>query len=175
MSAFLLKSSDESPFAALIRAAIGASATEDVQVMTPTFNRPANWTPAMLPPETPESWRQLQRLTADQLYAWGCRRFAPYRDTPPSDNSVSHRDAWFWSVEDREAATHDLWLFPAEWYSAIPAGFPVTDINGCIEPFLPGTTDDDRRFGLLAYGLMVRHERPQSAGAVDPVEGIVTG
>jgi len=110
----------------------------------------------MLPPETPESWRQLQRLTADQLHAWGCRLFSHYRDTPSSDGRASQRDAWFWEVETRADATHELWLFPAEWYDAIPNGFPLTCIDGTIEQFVRGKTDDDRRFGMLAYGLMVR-------------------
>jgi hypothetical protein len=163
-----MKSGDQSPFAAMVRAACGFSATDDVEVTTPTFDRPPNWMPAMLPPETPESWKQFQRLSADQLHAWGCRRFAPFRDTPPSGNRASHRDAWFWEAEDGEQATHELWLFPAEWYAAIPAGFPITDINGCIEQFIPGKTDDDRRFGMLAFGLMVRLESPRTADAVDP-------
>jgi hypothetical protein len=156
VSSFMLKSGDGSPFAAMVRAACGFSPTEDVEVATPTFNRPSNWIPAMLPPDTPENWRQLQRLTADQLHAWGCRRFSPYRDTPPPNERASHKDAWFWEVESREEATHELWLFPAEWYDSIPNGFPLTCIDGCIESFIRGKTDDDRRFGLLAYGLMVR-------------------
>lgn len=46
-----------------------------------------------------------------------------------------------------------LVLFPAEWYDHIPNGFLVTDINGDVEPFQHGSTDNDRRFGCLAYGI----------------------
>lgn len=48
-----------------------------------------------------------------------------------------------------------LMLFPMQWYSAIPAGYLVEDINGKIEKFEPGVTDDDYRFGCLAYGIRV--------------------
>jgi len=44
------------------------------------------------------------------------------------------------------------WLYPSEWYGFIPHGYIVTDINGKDEPFIPGETDDDIRFGCLAYG-----------------------
>jgi hypothetical protein len=46
-----------------------------------------------------------------------------------------------------------LMLFPKEWYNAIPKDFPIESINGEIEPFEPGVTDDDIRFGYLAYGI----------------------
>jgi hypothetical protein len=45
------------------------------------------------------------------------------------------------------------WLYPAEWYDYIPEGYEVFDILGKTEPFQKGTTDSDRRFGCLAYGL----------------------
>jgi hypothetical protein len=49
-----------------------------------------------------------------------------------------------------------LLLFPGEWYPRIPADFPIVTINGCAERFVPGVTDDDIRFGCLAYGILVR-------------------
>lgn len=47
-----------------------------------------------------------------------------------------------------------LWLFPAEWYDHIPDGTQVVDINGATETFKHGETDNDRRFGALAYGFL---------------------
>lgn len=44
------------------------------------------------------------------------------------------------------------WLYPGEWYGFIPRGYIVTDINGEDEAFIPGETDDDIRFGCLAFG-----------------------
>lgn len=47
-----------------------------------------------------------------------------------------------------------LWLFPGEWYNNIPCDFIVTDIFGLSEKFIPGKTDNDTRFGLLAFGII---------------------
>lgn len=155
---FLLKSSDQSPMAAAIRRAIGATAFEDVEVQTPTFNRPPDWTPAMVPPpiEDRTAWKQFERMNRDDLRAWGCRPFCAFTTKPnPDDHKLRGVNQWFWSVERDENASHELWLFPAEWYDTIPNGCPITDINGCVELFERGVTDDDRRYGLLAYGVMI--------------------
>jgi len=47
----------------------------------------------------------------------------------------------------------DILLFPAEWYGIIPDGFIVTGLNSESYPFQKNKTDDDRRFGCLAYGI----------------------
>ena len=47
-----------------------------------------------------------------------------------------------------------LWLFPGEWYPYIPAGTEIVDIAGAVEKFVPGETDKDIRFGMLAYGFV---------------------
>lgn len=47
----------------------------------------------------------------------------------------------------------DIWLFPKEWYDLIPNGFIVTGLNGESYPFESGKSDDDTRFGCLAYGI----------------------
>lgn len=49
----------------------------------------------------------------------------------------------------------DHYLYPAEWYDFIPDGYPVIDICNKIEPFKKGVTDDDRRYGMLAFGFKV--------------------
>jgi len=46
------------------------------------------------------------------------------------------------------------WLYPGEWYDSIPEGYPVVDIFGETELFEHGKTDDDIRFGCLAYGFI---------------------
>ena len=62
--------------------------------------------------------------------------------------------------DEPDAKGNQLWLFHAEWYSHIPAGFAVTDIFGDTEAFEPGVTDDDRRFGVLSYGVVINvHEQ----------------
>jgi hypothetical protein len=70
--------------------------------------------------------------------------------------------AWFDKLkelphETLKAIGMGLWkegyyLFPKEWYSFIPAGYIVTDINGDDEAFIPNVTDDNIRFGCLSYG-----------------------
>ena len=46
----------------------------------------------------------------------------------------------------------NLWLLPYEWYGEIPEGVELESISGRIFSFQPGVTDDDMRYGLLAYG-----------------------
>ena len=46
-------------------------------------------------------------------------------------------------------------LFPESWYKYIPEGFEVMGIDGVKEYFQPGKTEDDSRFGMLAYGIEV--------------------
>jgi hypothetical protein len=47
-----------------------------------------------------------------------------------------------------------LWLFPYEWFNAIPQGFSVESINGKKSKWDVGTHSDDMRFGALAYGIV---------------------
>lgn len=52
----------------------------------------------------------------------------------------------------------DVLLFPAEWYNIIPNGFIVTGLCGESYPFVKGKSDDDMRFGCLAYGIRRKSE-----------------
>lgn len=47
------------------------------------------------------------------------------------------------------------YLIPNEWYEYIPDGFDLVCISGKAEKFKRGRTDNDIRFGCLAYGIMV--------------------
>ena len=38
--------------------------------------------------------------------------------------------------------------------ASIPAGTEIVDINYATEKFEPGKTDDDYRFGMLAFGVL---------------------
>lgn len=44
-------------------------------------------------------------------------------------------------------------LFPGEWFNAIPEGFITTGLYGEEEPWEKAKSDDDIRFGCLAYGI----------------------
>lgn len=48
----------------------------------------------------------------------------------------------------------DIWLLPAEWYNSIPDEFELVSLSGEKHLFKKGKTDDDRRFGCLAYGIL---------------------
>lgn len=47
-----------------------------------------------------------------------------------------------------------LWLLPYQWYDFIPEGMELMCIDGSKEQFKKGVTDDDYRFGCLAYGIV---------------------
>ena len=74
---------------------------------------------------------------------------AQYKALPfLSQGSLKSLGCQMWDEEDGEI----LWLYPKEWYELIPEGFMVTTINGEEKPFVKGETDDDIRFGALAFG-----------------------
>lgn len=70
-------------------------------------------------------FEELTKMTADELFDLGCQP---------------------WS------GTH--WLYPADWYLAIPEGLPVTDIFKQEQPFSRKTHDPESRLGMLAYGFI---------------------
>ena len=114
-------------FATKLAEAIGAKPGETIEVMTPQFTR----TDGLTVPLPVFDFAKLPTLPEDTLKAIGCQKW----DDPDKDGNV-------------------LWLYPSEWYDHIPDGTIVTDINGGVEPFKRGETDDDMRFGALAYGFM---------------------
>ena len=118
-----LAHSDESDLAAAIREAIGAEPDEPIGVSTPQFERTDGVSVDWRPSSKMDIYG-LRECSQEELEDLGLRRW--------SDN---------------------LWLFPAEWYEHIPAGTLIEDINGKVEEFRPGETDDDRRAGVLAYGI----------------------
>lgn len=53
-----------------------------------------------------------------------------------------------------ETATRRLWLIPGTLYNYIPDGYELVDIFEKPLKFEKGKTDNDIRFGVLAYGFM---------------------
>lgn len=47
-----------------------------------------------------------------------------------------------------------LWLIPGEWYNVIPDGFELITITGEKHLFQRNRTDNDTRFGCLAFGIL---------------------
>lgn len=114
-------------FATKLAEAIGVKPGEAIEVETPQFAR----TDGLQVPLPVFDFGKLASLSEETLQAIGCQKW----DAPDESGNV-------------------LWLYPAEWYDYIPDGTVVTDINGRVEPFKRGETDDDMRFGALAYGFM---------------------
>lgn len=122
-------------FAERLIEAIGAKPGEPVEIITPQFDR----TDGVQPVVPTFDFGNLPSYPEETIRALGC---LPW-DEPDAEGNV-------------------LWLYPAEWYDRIPEGHVVTTISGNEEPFRRGETDDDRRFGVLAYGFQkVRHPSPQ--------------
>lgn len=129
-------------------AALGIEPGDTVVLVTPQFNRmPGSPEPAAPPTDRAafEVLKDMDELTLREL-GLGC--WSHYRMI----------DGECVEEEDQSKCTHSTWLFPAEWYSSIPAGFPVVDIFGETSAFQPGVTDDDIRFGCLSFGIRITHK-----------------
>jgi len=59
-------------------------------------------------------------------------------------------------IKSETLPKYNLWLFPKEWYNSIPDGLEVVDINGKREDFKRHETDNDTRYGALAYGFVFK-------------------
>lgn len=124
---------DEHPLAAAIRKAIGTGTYDRVQVVMPQFER-TDGIRVSAAPSGVAGFDVLREIPADWLRSLGL---------------------CLWDSKGGE----EHWLYPAEWYAHIPAGYEVVTISRRCERFAPGTTSDDRRGGVLAYGF-IRRELP---------------
>lgn len=121
---------EDPDFAEKLLDALGIAPGEKVEFVTPAFHRPPNDPP---PASMPTDWSTLRSMNRQALKELGLCA---------------------WSEPD--ASGNVLMLLPGEWYPHIPAGTLLTDIFGEEEPFVPGVTDDDMRFGCLSYGIVVK-------------------
>jgi len=128
-----LKKASESELAGAIREAIGAGPDDEVSFVTPQFTRERRATPPGSPPASREQWDALLSMSDVGLREMGLRPW----DEPDEQGRVTM-------------------LLPGEWYRAIPAGFPIVGLNGEEESFVPRQSDNDIRFGCLAYGVRVK-------------------
>lgn len=115
-------------FAEQFAEALGVQPGETVEIMTPQFTRIDGVTPVA----ALDDFSALPKLSPETLKAIGC---CPW-DEPNEKGEV-------------------LWLLPGEWYDRIPEGTPLVCIDGKPELFQRGVTDDDIRYGCLAYGVLV--------------------
>lgn len=120
---------DSPDFAEQFCEAIGVEPGGTIEIVTPQFKR----TDGLVPPLPQVNFAELSNLPAETLKAIGCQK---------------------WDEPNADGETH--WLYPHEWYGIIPDGTPIVSISGEKELFQRGVTDDDMRFGALAYGFMSR-------------------
>lgn len=120
-------------FAQKIKDAIGVKDGEAVHFEHPQFQRTDGVTPARV--DVPLV--HLPLFSDEALLAMGCCK---------------------WDEIDGEGQT--LWLYPAEWYDFIPDGTDIVSIFGERKKFKRGETDNDTRFGMLAYGFY-KMEQPK--------------
>lgn len=127
-----LISLDDPNAANALAQAIGAKPGDAIEIVTPQFTREPGAPPARQPPAPFESVRSLDFA---QLKELGCRCW----DDPDKDGTV-------------------LMLLPGEWYDSIPDGFVLECISKSLSQhrFKKGKTDNDIRFGVLAYGIRVK-------------------
>jgi hypothetical protein len=112
-------------FAEELKEALGVKDGDSVRIMTPQFER----TDGLEVPLPLIDFARLPTLSEKTLKAIGCQKW----DDPDKEGNV-------------------LWLFPYQWYDYIPSGTPIISISGQQELFERGITDNDMRFGALAYG-----------------------
>ena len=123
----ILDASDPN-FAAKLANALGLAPGEKINIITPQFER-TDGRRITYRPTSPAEYAALKCLDADSLKKIGCQ---------------------IWDEDDGKTT----WLYPHEWYNHIPDGTEIVDINGNVEAFKRGETDDDMRFGALAFGFV---------------------
>jgi hypothetical protein len=118
---------DSPTFAEDFATAIGLQPGEKLEIMTPQFER----TDGVQVPVLVDfkDWENLHKKDGATLLALG---FGMWNET--------------------EKGKH--WLFPKEWYDIIPDGYQITYISGEQGEFKRRKTDDDYRFGCLAFGFI---------------------
>lgn len=124
-------------FAEQFREAVGATPGEALQIITPQFTR----TDGLVPSIPQVNFADLPKMAPETLKAIGC---CPW-DEPNEKGEV-------------------LFLLPGEWYDHIPEGTPLVCIDGKPELFKRGVTDDDIRYGCLAYGIIVAVSTQKDSG-----------
>ncbi len=123
-------SMDSPTFSDDLAKAMGVKPGDTIEIMTPQFERTDGekvGVPA--PVADPAFWKILPQWSDADLKAIGMQ---------------------VWDINEKGT----LYLIPYQWYDHIPEGTELTCIDGKPEVFAKGITDDDRRFGCLAYGVL---------------------
>lgn len=119
-------SMDSPTFAEDLANAMGIKPGDKIEIKTPQFER-IDGVQVKIPEFSPEDWANLYRRDHSDLMVMGLG---------------------VWNKNDQ--GTH--YLLPKDWYGIIPNGLALKCIDGTVAPFEAGVTDDDYRYGCLAYG-----------------------
>jgi len=109
-----------------------------MKITTPQFTRPKSEPGPSAPPVGKDKFDALKSMSDIALKEMGLQKWGRMYD----------------SGHESTDSGPMLWLYPGEWYSSIPNGYPIVDINFNEEKFCFGITDDDVRFGCLSYGFL---------------------
>jgi hypothetical protein len=112
----------------------------ELEIITPQFTRTAAQPAVAAPPADLVAWHQLRELSKNALRELGLGVWNDPSEVEEGDPTYGGKV---------------LMLLPGEWYAHVPEGYELVCIDGKPEPFARGVTDDDIRFGCLAFGLLV--------------------
>ena len=111
---------------------LGIDDGETIQLLTPQFEREYKLKIAWIP-QTADEFDEVKKLPAEILLKMGVRK---------------------WQHEGNQAH----YLYAGEWFDNIPDGYAIVSITGKEKKFKKGVSDDDIRFGCLAYGFIREEE-----------------
>lgn len=135
-------SDDEPEIVRTIRDALGLGDDDEVEIITPQFERTDGVEPGE-PPLTYSAMNELRKADVSELESLGLRR---------------------WSDET------GLWLLPHEWYPHIPADYPLLSIMNRTATRGEMPTVPDKRHGVLSVGIVPDFERDQIAEQIVRVD-----
>lgn len=119
-----------------IRKTVGPG--KKIVIRTPQFTRPKNEPEPAPPPANKKAFDALKRLSDAALKEVGMREWGRKHDSGHESTDTGPM----------------LWLYPGEWYSAIPEGYSIVNLNFEEKTFERGFTSKDIRFGLLSFGFV---------------------
>jgi len=109
---------------------LGLNPGDQLNITTPQFKRNDGKQPVL----EVGDWEMVRNLPATTLLELGCR-------------------PW-----EKNSSGTVLMLLPGEWFNFLPEGVQVEGIFGNVKAFSQETSDDDIRFGVLAYGFRVEDD-----------------
>lgn len=115
-------------FAEKLAGFMGFEKGDVINIITPTFER-TDGKEIKYFPCTVQEYEALPKMDEKTLIDIGCQMW-----------------------DEKDNMIH--WLYPAQWFEFIPEGFEVYTIGERYVKFNKNTSDNDTRFGALAYGFL---------------------